>query len=239
MQGLVRDDGLTQVEAAQLVGPAQELGVPAAGAVGEVERGGEGGFAFGSGGSVVGAAVDAVARGQPGSAVGADAARDVDGAGSERRDRSACKGPARSRRRSSWPSRARRWRRRRALPTALRDPRLSRAGNWLARHLTQALEALVRVENWLRTPNERELREPGSGDFATAAGTRRRSGERGGGVGAGTGPCKRERTVMNEAMRHEIVQRHQAGCRIRAIADELGISRGAVRRALGAGAGPA
>jgi len=46
------------------------------------------------------------------------------------------------------------------LPQALRDPRLSRAGNWLARQLTQALEALVRVESWLRTPNERELRAP-------------------------------------------------------------------------------
>jgi hypothetical protein len=45
-----------------------------------------------------------------------------------------------------------------AMPQALRDPRLSRAGNWLAKHLAQALEALVRVENWLRTPNERELR---------------------------------------------------------------------------------
>jgi ParB-like nuclease domain len=43
------------------------------------------------------------------------------------------------------------------VPTALRDPRLSRAGNWLARHLTAALEGLVRVESWLRTPNEREL----------------------------------------------------------------------------------
>jgi ParB family transcriptional regulator, chromosome partitioning protein len=43
------------------------------------------------------------------------------------------------------------------MPPALRDPRLSRAGNWLARQLSQALEALVRVENWLRTPNEREL----------------------------------------------------------------------------------
>jgi hypothetical protein len=42
------------------------------------------------------------------------------------------------------------------MPPALRDPRLSRAGNWLARHLTQSLEALTRVENWLRTPNERE-----------------------------------------------------------------------------------
>jgi hypothetical protein len=44
------------------------------------------------------------------------------------------------------------------VPVALRDPRLSRAGNWLARHLTQASEALLRVENWLRTPNEGELR---------------------------------------------------------------------------------
>jgi hypothetical protein len=43
------------------------------------------------------------------------------------------------------------------MPTALRDPRLSRAGNWLAKHLTQALEALLRLENWLRTPGEREL----------------------------------------------------------------------------------
>jgi hypothetical protein len=45
------------------------------------------------------------------------------------------------------------------MPAALSDPRLSRAGNWLARHLRQAHEALVRVENWLRTPNERELHE--------------------------------------------------------------------------------
>jgi hypothetical protein len=45
------------------------------------------------------------------------------------------------------------------LPTALRDPRLSPAGNWLARNLTRALEALVRMETWLRTPGERELTE--------------------------------------------------------------------------------
>jgi ParB-like chromosome segregation protein Spo0J len=47
----------------------------------------------------------------------------------------------------------------RGLPTALRDPRLSRAGNWLARHLTQALEALGRIEHWLCTPGEQELTE--------------------------------------------------------------------------------
>jgi hypothetical protein len=43
------------------------------------------------------------------------------------------------------------------VPPALRDPRLSRAGNWLVRHLTQASEALLRIDNWLRTPGEREL----------------------------------------------------------------------------------
>jgi transposase len=37
---------------------------------------------------------------------------------------------------------------------------------------------------------------------------------------------------MDEAMRHEVVQRHQAGASMRAIAQDLGISRGAVARAL-------
>ena len=43
------------------------------------------------------------------------------------------------------------------VPTALRDPRLSRAGNWLVKHLTQAVEVLTRLEQWLRSPGEREL----------------------------------------------------------------------------------
>src|SRR5271170_1472588 len=37
---------------------------------------------------------------------------------------------------------------------------------------------------------------------------------------------------MDEATRHEVVQRHQAGASIRSIAVALGISRGAVVRAL-------
>jgi transposase len=37
---------------------------------------------------------------------------------------------------------------------------------------------------------------------------------------------------MTEALRHEIVQRHQAGASVRSIAKDLGISRGAVVRAL-------
>jgi ParB-like chromosome segregation protein Spo0J len=44
-----------------------------------------------------------------------------------------------------------------SMPVALRDPRLSRAGNWLVKQLTQASEALVRLEHWLRTPGQREL----------------------------------------------------------------------------------
>jgi hypothetical protein len=42
-------------------------------------------------------------------------------------------------------------------PVALRDPRLSRAGNWLARQLTQTVAGLTRLEQWLRTPGEHEL----------------------------------------------------------------------------------
>jgi ParB/RepB/Spo0J family partition protein len=42
------------------------------------------------------------------------------------------------------------------VPTPLRDPRLSAQGNWLAKHLGQALEVLTRLENWLRTPERRE-----------------------------------------------------------------------------------
>lgn len=37
---------------------------------------------------------------------------------------------------------------------------------------------------------------------------------------------------MDEALRHEIVQRHQAGASVRSIATDLGVSRGAVVRAL-------
>jgi ParB-like chromosome segregation protein Spo0J len=43
------------------------------------------------------------------------------------------------------------------VPAGLRDPRLSRAGNWLVRHLTQAAEVLTRLEQWLQSPGEREL----------------------------------------------------------------------------------
>ena len=96
VQGLVRDDGMTQVEAAQLLGRHKSWVCRRLALVGEVERRGEGGFAFGLAGPGLGAAVDAVARVQPRSGVGLDAAGDTDGAGSERRDRSAARGQRRA-----------------------------------------------------------------------------------------------------------------------------------------------
>jgi hypothetical protein len=47
----------------------------------------------------------------------------------------------------------------RTLPTPLHDPRLSAQGNWLAKHLGQALEVLTRMENWLRTPARRDWQQ--------------------------------------------------------------------------------
>ena len=100
----------------------------------------------------------------------------------------------------------------RGVPTALRDPRLSRAGNWLAKQLTQTLEGLTRMENWLRTLNERELhardRELLQPLLQRAAGR----GEPGGGavVRDRTSAWAR-RAIDSSALRHEIVQRQQAG----------------------------
>ena len=50
----------------------------------------------------------------------------------------------------------------RGLPTALRDPRLSRAGNWLGQAVDADVGRLDAMENWLRTPNERRVARPGS-----------------------------------------------------------------------------
>ena len=40
-----------------------------------------------------------------------------------------------------------------------RDPRLSPAGNWLAKHLGHVLDLVSRLENWLRHPGKYELKE--------------------------------------------------------------------------------
>ena len=43
------------------------------------------------------------------------------------------------------------------VPGPMRDPRLSPAGNRLARQLSFLLEALARLENWLRFPGLNQL----------------------------------------------------------------------------------
>ena len=89
----------------------------------------------------------------------------------------------------------------------------------------------MRVENWLRTPNERELHEQ---DREILQPLLARVGDQASVVAELVlGPnLQTGEIIMNEAMRLEIVQRHQSGMSQRAIADELGISRGAVTRAL-------
>ena len=44
-----------------------------------------------------------------------------------------------------------------ATPTALRDPRLSARGHWVAKQLAPLLDVLSRMETWLTTPAQREL----------------------------------------------------------------------------------
>ena len=94
VQALVREDGLTQVEAAHLLGQHKSWVCRRLALLEKLSVAVKEDLRLGLVGAVVGAAVDAVAHGQPGSVVGVDAAGDVDGSGSERRDRSAWKGPS-------------------------------------------------------------------------------------------------------------------------------------------------
>ena len=96
------------------------------------------------------------------------------------------------------------------MPVALCDPRLSRAGNWLARHLRQdAGSGSCAWRTGCTFMNERELHEKDR-EILKPAGTRRRSGKRGSGVGK-PGPTSNRTDHHERAMRLEIVQRRQGG----------------------------
>ena len=86
VQGLVRDDGMTQVEAAHLLGRHKSWVCRRLALLDKLSVAVKEDLRLGLLGPALGAAIDTVARVQPRSAVGLDAAGDPDGAGSERRD---------------------------------------------------------------------------------------------------------------------------------------------------------
>ena len=84
VQALVRDDGLTQVEAAHLLGQHKSWVCRRLALLEKLSVEVKEDLRLGLLGPALGAATDAVARGQPGSGAGVDAAGGVDGPGSER-----------------------------------------------------------------------------------------------------------------------------------------------------------
>ena len=144
VHALVREDGLTQVEVAELLSPPQELGLPPAGPGREAGRRGPGRPAAGA---VVGhcrSVAGAVAGRQPSRRAGDAPPRRADGRRARWRGGSAPGRAGPDRRKStSWPSRVRpcgKHGRRRAGPGTRGS---ARPGNRVARRLADVLEAWV------------------------------------------------------------------------------------------------
>lgn len=170
VQALVRDDGLTQVEAAHLLGQHKSwvcrrlalleklsvevkedlrlglLGPALARQLTRLPAGNEAGNGLtGNGQSATQHAVLALTRRQSLSAQEVSGVIDLLQGASEEQAAFVLARPREALAQA------------RGVPQALRDPRLSGAGNWLAKQLTQALAVLTRMEHWLRTPGVREL----------------------------------------------------------------------------------
>ena len=123
----------------------------------------------------------------------------------------------------------------RALPTPLRDPRLSCAGQLAGEASGTGVGSVDACGELAAHPGRREWQERDR----DAVGTAVAAGGRAGGLGSGTGsrpPRGRgncARWLMNDATKHEIVVCQQAGLSMRAIARHVG----RVARHGGAGAG--
>ena len=141
---------MSQVEVGEIVGTAQELGVPAAGADRAVReprpRTIYGGPVVADGG----AADRAVAGGQPDRSVGGDPARNVDHGGDGRRGGSLVRLCCQQRQQEYLLRHPREAlsQAKGTLPTA-HDPRLSEDGNRVWKRVGLQLDALGRMEVWL------------------------------------------------------------------------------------------
>ena len=100
------------------------------------------------------------------------------------------------------------------VPGPVRDPRLSPAGNRLARQLGMLLDLLGRLENWQRHPGLAELKRDDrrllAPQFARLARDARGVADLVDDLWPLESP---DEAVMNEEMRNEIVRRRQAGPR--------------------------
>jgi hypothetical protein len=132
------------------------------------------------------------------------------------------------------------------------DPRLSSAGNRIAKQLGLLLDRLGRMENWLHTRGRGELTACDRGPLAPGFSRLSREARRVAELADDflleltldapprlrrSEPRKRQRRVkgegaMNELTRNEIIRRHQGGASLRALARAFRMARRTVRRVL-------
>ena len=229
VSALVREDGLSQPETAELLGRHKSWVCRRLALVerlAEEARGAARGSADADGGAVAGA----VARGQPSRGAGLRPPRGLDHGGAARRRRAAASGD------------------RSDAAGARAGPAAPGAGAGAGRRRPRSRRAAERRRQPCGAPSGCVARTPGADGALAASGWASRA-DGGGRRAAGRAfrPAGRRRgcggdfgrrslpgaaTAMNEAMRNEIMRRWQAGASGRAIARQLGLSRNTVRRAL-------
>ena len=158
MFALVREDGLSQVEVAGLLGRHKSWVHRRLALLERLCDEGRGRSAAGAAERDRRPPVRAVAHGQPARGAGRLPARAIEHAGIDRNGRSAAWPRRRGKRRStSWPILAGRLRQAQGYSLPSWDPRLSAAANRASKQLGALLDGLSRMENWLRHRGRADL----------------------------------------------------------------------------------